>query len=848
MSRPPLSRRAVLAAGAATAATAVTASAAGPATARPAAPAAGSAPAPTPAAGSAPAPTARPDTGVAAHPFPLGAVTLHPGPFQANTARTHAYLRFLDPDRLLHMFRRTVGLPSTATPCGGWESPGTELRGHSTGHLLTALAQAYASTGETAFKDKGDYLVAALAACQDRATTAGFNAGYLSAYPESFIDRVEARQQVWAPYYTLHKIMAGLLDMHLLAGNAQALAVLIRKAAWVRLRNSRLTHAQRQNMLDTEFGGMNEVLTNLYQLTGDPEHLTTAQYFDHAEIFDPLAANTDALVNYHANTQIPKVLGAIREYHATGVTRYRDIARNFWDIVVGRHSYVIGGNSNGEYFKAPNRIASELSDSTCECCNTYNMLKLTRQLFRTDPTRVELVDYHERALYNHLLGAQNPNSAHGFHCYFVPLRAGGLKTYSNDYDNFTCCHGTGMETNTKLQDSIYFHSGDTLWVNLFVAATLTWPGRGLTVRQETTFPEAGSTRLTVTGSGAIDLRIRIPAWATGAQVRLNGVPQPPVAAGGYARITRTWASGDTVDVTLPMALTREPTPDNAAVQAVRVGPIVLAGQYGTTNLTALPTLDPASLRPAGLLRYTATASTGPVTLLPFHQIHGQRYTVYWRVDDVPPPPPFVAHYRFDEGGGTSVADATGNGRTATLAGGAGWTSGRTGGGANLDGLAGHVVLPGGLLAGATAFSVATWVRIDTAGTWTRIFDFGSGTGTYLFLTPRSGTGTARFAITTGGAGAEQRIDAPAALPVGAWTHVAVTQTGDLGVLYVNGVEVARNPALTLRPAGLGATAQNWIGRSQYGTDPHLDAAVDSFRVYGRALTAAEVADLHSTGQ
>nr|MDT0660649.1 glycoside hydrolase family 127 protein [Micromonospora sp. DSM 115978] len=799
--------------------------------------------------GARPAAAARADIGVSAYPFPLTAVRLLAGPFQNNTARTHAYLTFLNADRLLHMFRVNVGLPSTATPCGGWESPSTELRGHSIGHVLTALAQAYASTGDAAFKTKGDHLVTQLALCQDRATAAGFNAGYLSAYPESFIDRVETGQQVWAPYYTLHKIVAGLLDMHQLAGNAQALTVLTRKAAWINFRTSRLSYAQRQQMLRTEFGGVGETLFNLYQLSENSTHLTTGQYFDHAEVLDPLANNVDALNNYHANTQIPKVLAAIRAYHATGTTRYRDIAVNFWDIVVGRHTYAIGGNSNGEYFKLPNRIASELSDHTCECCNTYNMLKLTRQLFFTNPARADYLDFYEKALYNHLLGAQNPASAHGHHCYYVPLRAGGIKTYSNDYNNFTCCHGTGMETNTKYGDSIYFHNGQILYVNLFIASRLTWPGRGITVQQDTGFPEAPSSRLTITGAGPIDLRIRIPAWATGAELRVNGTVQAGVTPGGYARINRTWASGDVVDISLPMALTREATPDNAAVQAVRHGPIVLAGQYGTSNLTSLPTLDPATLRPASTpLRYTATASTGAVTLAPFYQTHGQRYTVYWTVNTTPAPVPFVAHYRFDETAGATAADATGNGRTATLAGGAGWTTGRTGGAADLPGTGGHVVLPAGILAGATAFTVALWVRLDTISTWSRLVDLGSGTGTYLFLTPRSSAGTARYAVTTGGASAEQRIDAPAALPVGAWTHVAVTQAGNLGVLYVNGAEVARNAALTLRPASLGSTTGNWVGRSQYAGDPYLDAAVDSLRIYSRALTAAELADLHATGQ
>ncbi|GGN88286.1 hypothetical protein GCM10010112_71640 [Actinoplanes lobatus] len=778
---------------------------------------------------------ARADIGVSAYGFPLTAVRLGAGPFADNTARTHTYLRFLNADRLLHMFRLTAGLTSTATACGGWESPSTELRGHSTGHVLTALAQAYASTGDTTLQAKGDYLVAQLALCQRPN-------GYLSAYPESFIDRVETGQQVWAPYYTLHKIVQGLLDWHQLTGNTQALTLLQHKAAWIQARNSRLTLAQRQQMLRVEFGGIGETLFNLYQLSDDPAHLTTAQYFDHAQILDPLATGVDALAGFHANAQIPKAIAAIRAFHATGDSRYRDIAVNFWNFVVRQHSYTIGGNSNGEYFQAPNRIAAELSDSTCECCNTYNMLKLTRQLFFTDPGRAaELMDFYEKALYNHLLGAQNPNSANGHHCYYVPLRAGGIKTYSNDYDNFTCCHGTGMETNTKFADSIYFVNNTILYVNLFISSTLTWPGRGITVQQDTTYPESLTTRLTVTGSGVIDLRIRIPSWTSGAQVRVNGVLTGTPTPGTYLSINRTWAGGDVVDVTCPMALTLEPTPDNPSVRAVRHGPIVLAGQFGTSNLTALPTLS-GTPQPTGTpLEYTA----GSVLLRPFYKTHGQRYSVYWNVTSTTPR---EARYPFDEASGTTVADATGNGWTGSLAGGVTRTTGRSGNAVLLNGTNGYVSLPAAIVAGVTAYTIATWVRIDTAATWTRVFDFGTGTGAYLFLTPRSSAGTARYAITSTGSGGEQRINAPAALPTGAWTHVAVTHTGNLGILYVNGAEVARNSALTLRPSTLPSTTQNWIGRSQYTGDPYLTGAVDSFRIHSRALTAAEITQLYTTGQ
>jgi hypothetical protein len=396
-----------------------------------------------------------------------------------------------------------------------------------------------------------------------------------------------------------------------------------------------------------------------------------------------------------------------------------------------------------------------------------------------------------------------------------------------------------MESNTKYGDSIYFHDGaSTLYVNLFIPSVLTWSARGVTIRQDTTFPDAGATKLTVTGSGAFTVKVRIPAWATGAQLKVNGAAQPAPAPGAYATISRTWASGDVVDLTLPMALTREPANDNSTVQAVKAGPIVLGGLFGTSNLSALPVLDPATLTATSTpLQYTAAG----VTLQPFYKVHGQRYTVYWSVTGGPALPAFVAYYPFDD----SAADTSGNGRTATLTN-AGYTTGRTGSAVSLNGTNGYVSLPSGILNGASAFSIALWVRVNTLTSWARVFDFGTGTGVNMFLTPRSSTGTARFAITTGGSGGEQRIEAPAALPVGAWTHVAVTRTGNLGILYVNGAEVARNTAMTLSPSSLGNTTQNWFGRSQYG-DPYLDGALDSVRLYSRALSASEVSGFFTAG-
>ena len=792
---------------------------------------------------------AREDFGVSVFAFPLSRVALLDGPFKANMGRTLSYLAFVDPDRMLHTFRLNVGLSSSATPCGGWESPTTELRGHSMGHLLSGLAQAYASTGDATYKSRGDYLVTELGKCQARAGAAGFNAGYLSAYPENFFDRLEASQAVWAPYYTLHKIMAGLLDQYLLAGNQQALTVLTNKAAWVNWRTGRLSQSAMQNVLRTEFGGMNEVLVNLYQLSGDATHLTAAQRFDHAQIYDPLASNLDRLAAFHANTQIPKILGSIREYHQTGTARYRTIAQNFWDIVIAHHTYSIGGNSNGEYFQTPDAIASQLSDSTCEVCNTYNMLKLTRQLFFTDPTQSRFMDYYERGLFNQILGEQDPQSAHGFVTYYTPLRAGGIKTYANDYNNFTCDHGTGMESQTKFADSIYFHSADTLYVNLFIASVLNWSEKGVTVRQDTQYPEQPTTRLTFTTSGGavgLPVKIRVPSWVQpGWQLRINGAVQSlNPAPGTYVTVNRTWASGDVVDVTMPAAIALDRTPDSATVQSVRYGGIVLGGAYGTTQLTGLPTLVPSSIQPTQVpLQFTAQANGAQVQLIPFYKMHHQRYTVYWNVSGAPAPE-LVAWYRFDEAGGTSAADSSGNpaGGPATLSGGASFGAGRRNNAVRLDGASGHVRLPSGLLGNVGDFTVAAWVNLAASTQWSRIFDFGSGTGSYMFLTPRSSAGGARFAITTGGAGAEQRISASSPLATGAWKHVAVTVAGSAGILYVDGSEVARS-SITLRPSSLGGTSQTFIGRSQYSADPYLNGQVDELRIYARALNATEVRSL-----
>jgi DUF1680 family protein len=586
----------------------------------------------------------RSDIGAGASAFDLGQVRLTSGRLMDNQSRTLNYLRSVDVDRMLYNFRANHRLSTNgASSNGGWDAPNFPFRSHMQGHFLSAWAQAYAVLGDTTCRDKANAMVAGLAACQANNGSAGFNSGYLSGFPESDINAVEAGTPVAVSYYCIHKTLAGLLDVWRYIGNTQARDVLLKFAGWVDWRTGRLSYNQMQTVLNTEFGGMNAVLTDLYQQTGDSRWLTAAQRFDHASIFNPLASNSDQLNGKHANTNLPKFVGAAREYKATGNTRYRDIASNAWNMITSAHTYVIGGNSQAEHFRPPNAIAGYLANDTCELCNTYNMLKLTRELWLLDPSKVAYVDYYERALLNHVIGAQNPYDSHGHITYFTPLKAGGRRgvgpawgggTWSTDYNSFWCCQGTGIESYTKLTDSIYFYSGTTLTVNLFVPSVLNWSQRGITVTQTTTYPVGDTTTLTLSGSmsGSWSVRVRIPAWAGGATITVNGTAQSvSTTPGSYATVTREWASGDVISVKLPMKVVMQAANDNAGVQAITYGPVVLCGNYGSSTLSALPSLNVSTITrtSTSALSFTATANGSTVNLGPFHDAQGFNYTVYW---------------------------------------------------------------------------------------------------------------------------------------------------------------------------------------------------------------------------
>jgi hypothetical protein len=623
--------------------------------------------APLLASGQAPAaappapPAAAPETfefrplALAARPFPMTQVRLLEGPCKQAQDLNRAYLHRLPVDRLVHNFKVNAGLPSSAQPLGGWEKPDCELRGHFTGHCLSACGLGYSSTGDKELKQKSEEMVAELARCQQ-----ALKGGYLSAFPLEFWDRLKARKKVWAPFYTIHKIMAGMLDVYQHTGNKQALEVLQGMAAWADQWSQPIPPEHMQSILMTEFGGMAEVLHNLAAATQDKRWAEVAQRWHHSRFFDPLALRRDELKGLHVNTQVPKVIGAALRYELSRQRRYHDIADFFWYEVTSARCYCTGGTSNNEGWQTdPGRLAEELQKgyNTNECCVAYNMMKLTRRLYQwtADPC---YFDYYERTLFNHRLGTLHPET--GGSMYYLPLRTGARKVFGADFDAFWCCTGTGVEEYAKLNDSIYFHDGRGLYVNLFIASELDWKEKGVKVRQQTNFPEQEGTALTFTAAKPVQMAlcIRIPVWATrGGSAKVNGTPVNAFASpGSYLTIARTWKTGDRLELSLPMSLYSWPMPDDETLQAFMYGPLVLVGAVSDEKLTKeqmygrglgpearrqpvvlpdfrgdgrnLPAWIKASNQP---LTFRTTGQERDVTLVPFYRMYDQRYGVYWRV-------------------------------------------------------------------------------------------------------------------------------------------------------------------------------------------------------------------------
>lgn len=526
--------------------------------------------------------------------FPARDVTLLSGPFQHARDLNIKVLLEYDVDRLLQPFLKEAGLPEKGKRYPNWAG----LDGHVGGHYLTAMAMNYASVQNAECKRRMDYMIAELKACQEANTknNPDWGAGYVGGVPNSKViwstlkkGDLTAFRAAWVPWYNVHKLYAGLRDAWLYTGNEDAKDIFLKFCDWAIQLTADFSEAQMQTMLDIEHGGMNETFADAYQMTGDVKYLTAAKRFSHRVILDAMAAGNDNLDNKHANTQVPKAIGFARIGSLAKDDTYLKAGSFFWETVTTNRTLAFGGNSRREFFPSVTAAPEFITDvEGPESCNTYNMMKLTENLFREQPL-AKYIDFYERALYNHILSTQHPE--HGGYVYFTPARPQHYRVYSAPNEAMWCCVGSGMENHGKYNELIYTHQQDALFLNLFIPSELSWKEKGVKVRQETNFPYEEKTTLKITdGSAKFKLMIRYPSWVKdGAlKVTVNGKTVSFTAhPSSYVTVDRSWEQGDIVEVVLPMQNSIEHLPNVPEYIAFMHGPILLSAKTGTEDLRGL---------------------------------------------------------------------------------------------------------------------------------------------------------------------------------------------------------------------------------------------------------------------
>jgi DUF1680 family protein len=606
-----------------------------------------------------------------ADPLPMTDVRLLGGPLKHAQDLDAKYLLELEPDRMLAYLRERAKLQPKAKPYGGWDGAGRQLTGHIAGHYLSAVSLMYAATGDARFKERADYIVAQLKEVQDAQGD-----GYIGALMDGQGVDGKIRFQelskgnirsggfdlngLWSPWYVEHKLFAGLRDAYRYTGNETALAVEIKFARWVQGILAPLDDAQIQKMLATEFGGMNEVLADLYADTGDAQWLALSGKFEHKAIVDPLAEHLDILGGKHGNTNVPKLYGDLIRYVYSGDETDHKAADYFFDQVSLHHTYATGGHGKNEYFGPPDKLAEYVDGRTDETCDVYNMIKFARESFAIEPD-VRYADFHERAIFNHILASQDPDD--GRVCYMVPVGRGVQHEYQDPLNDFTCCVGSAMESHALHSFGIYYERGNKLWVNLFAPTSVNWKSQNVQLEMQTDFPIGDSATLKVNPakSKELTLAIRRPFWAgDGFSVKVNGKPLKDVPApDSYVEITRTWKKGDTISLVLPKKLRVEPLADDANLMAVMWGPLALAGDLGperdwqaeraarraggaATAEPAVPVFvakDPAAIdswmKPVagkpGAFRTSGVSLATDIDFVPFYELPRRRYAIYWDV-------------------------------------------------------------------------------------------------------------------------------------------------------------------------------------------------------------------------
>jgi DUF1680 family protein len=587
-----------------------------------------------------------------AKPAPLNAVRLLPSPYLTAVTANLAYLHKLEPDRLLHQFRSQAGLTPKGAVYAGWESD--TIGGHTLGHYLSAISLMHAQTGDAECKRRVVYIVDELTLCQSQSAD-GFVAGFTRRRGDAIepgrlvfdeVRRGDIRPRSfdlngsWVPLYSWHKLMAGLLEAHKHCDSTGALRVAERLGAYIGGVFDALDDAQIQKMLSCEHGGLNESFAELYGRTGNRRWLALSETIYHRKILEPLSRGEDCLAHIHANTQIPKLIGLARLHELTGEERHIRAAGFFWETVTRDYSYVIGGNADREDFQATRSISRHITEQTCESCNSYNMMKLTRYLYADKPS-ARYFDYYERTHLNHILAQHHPQT--GMFAYMVPLMSGSHREFSTPFDDFWCCVGTGMESHAKHGDSIYWTSGNDVTVNLYIPSALSLSRPRIGLRLETEYPFADEIALTITqspGPKVSTIALRIPAWCENPRVSVNGQALRPAVADGYLRLRRTWKEGDAIRLNLPRELRIEPTPDDPNTVALMLGPLVLAGDLGPATerwkgpAPVLVGADlPNGIAPTaepGVYRTQSVARPADITLRPFAFQHDNNTAVYFR--------------------------------------------------------------------------------------------------------------------------------------------------------------------------------------------------------------------------
>ncbi len=611
----------------------------------------------------------KPAVPLKARPLPLEDIRLTGGPLKTAQDQNGAYLLSLSPDRMVAFLRQAAGLEPKAEGYGGWDGANRQLTGHIAGHYLSGVSLMFAATGDPRFKERADRLVAELKEVQD-----AHGDGYIGAQTDregtpgkDLYAQVAAGDirsagfdlnGMWSPWYVQHKIFAGLRDAYRHTRNRAALEVETRFAAWAESVLAGLDDDQIQKMLGTEFGGMNEVLIDLAADASDKRWLALADKFRHVAVVEPLSRGEDILRGKHGNTIVPKMIGALVRHLRTGDPADGAAAAFFWDRVALHHSFATGGHGRNEYFGEPDKLDDMIEGRTAETCNVYNMIKMSRMLFALDP-QVRYADFHERALFNHILGSMDP--ADGATCYMAPVGQGVAREYQDMERSFTCCVGSGMESHALHGDGLYFEHGDTLWVNIYAPSTADWRSRGVRLTMSTSFPEGEEAALTIETNKprSFEITLRRPFWAReGFAVKVNGDPIDVGETLPYVRIRRNWKTGDTIELTLPKSLHLESLPDNPERAAILWGPLVLAGDLGpmpeqrsrpkpgekpapvpvrpTTPVLVTPAADvaewvkPIEGRP-GDFRTDGAGRDRDVDLVPFYRLHRRTYTVYWDI-------------------------------------------------------------------------------------------------------------------------------------------------------------------------------------------------------------------------